>query len=267
MPIIKKVWKLKPVILVFLFFIAGIPVYSRFYNIRQYSNEPNKFILVSEAREGFTEARLQAILECGLGRHQFCIRALGENLSDENLHIRKMSARNLGFIHSTDALVFLYDALEKEKDTEIIADIIWAIGYIGEKESVAKIESYLKEEKWQIRNAAVEAMGDIHADSQKATLEKMLESEKNFRVKISLLTSLIQLEHQNVKYRTMLILLVKSNAPEERYYAALSLEKLKLKEATIPLQDALQIEGEEAVRDRLRRALFIIRNTSESLMQ
>ncbi len=267
MPIIKMVWKLKLIILFFLLLFAGIPVYSRFYNIREYSNEPNKFILVSEAKEGFTEARLQAILECGLGRHHFCIRALGENLSDENPRIRKMSARNLGFIRANDALVFLYPALEKETDTEIKADIIWAIGYIGEKESVEKIEIYLKEDKWQLRNAAVETMGNIQADSQKETLEKMLESEKNFRVRISLLTSLVQMEPQNAKYRTMLILLIKNNDPEVRYYVALSLEKLRLKEATIPLQDALQIEGEKAVRDRLRRALFIIRNSPESLMQ
>lgn len=257
----------KQLIFLFVLLIVNGWIYSRFYNIREYDNTPNKFILVSEAKNGFTEARIQAILECGLGRHHFCIRPLGDNLKDNNDRIRQMSARNLGFIRDERALDYLYEAAENEKNIHIKADIIWAIGYIGNPKSIDIIDKYLESEHWQLRNATAEAYGYMKAHQKKEKLASLLEKEEHFRVKISLLATLIILTPDNTEYRKKLIDFVKSNHPEERYYVAMALEKLKLKEALKPLKDALEIEGEEAVRNKLRRAFFIIKNHPESLMQ
>lgn len=251
----------------FLFLVFNGWIEARYYNIRAYDDTPNKFILVNAVRDGFTEARVQAILECGLGRHKFCIRPLGENLTDINDRIRQMSARNLGFIRDERALPYLFEAVEKEKNIQIKADLIWAIGYIADKKSIGNIDIYLSSEHWQLRNAAADACGYLKATEKKEKLLSMLKTEEHFRVKISILSTLVIIEKSNTEHRSKLINFVRSNNPEERYYAAIALEKLKLKEAIGPLKEALEVEDEKIVRDKLRRAYFITKNHPESLMQ
>ncbi len=230
-------------------------LYANYYNIRSTEYKPSKYLLVDVARFGWHEARVQAIRECGLGHHTFCMRVLGENLLDENLQIRQESVRNLGFLKAPECLPYVEKAMPVEKEQAILADYIWLVGEIGVEEGRPLILGYLSSEEPFIRRTTADSLARIGKREDLDPLAQAYDAEKDERVKLHLLAAILRMEPNSVKHRIDIIRLLSSPDKVVRYYTAIEIKNLKMKDAHAALVRAREIETEEDVNVKLGEAL------------
>ncbi len=239
------------------------------------------------ARVGTKQARIEAIRKCGGGRYTFCVRALVDNLKDPDHEIRKESAQYLGVLMSGKKSKgeFVNKALkdmireqavwaselkkknevEKESDRinriEFMAVMILALGYIGDYNSATFLYDFMADKHQtlevanepKVRRMAAHSMGLIGNINSLVKLKERLKNEKVERNHVDILRSIIVLEN-TLENRQQLIEKLKSRDRWVRYYAADYIIDLKIREAIQPLENALALEGDEVVRERLYRA-------------
>lgn len=243
----------------FSFAIITHPTLANDYNIRVYEYHPSKYILVDIARTSWPEARVQAIRECGTGRHLFCMRALGDNLLDPDPRIRQESARNLGLLRVQESLPYIQEAMAQEQDTLILSDLIWATGNIGADEGREMLYPYLENEEPLLRRMAVQSLGEIGNSEDSQKLMSMYENEKDSRVRLQLLATLIRFDSSNTQFRHDIIALITDPNKEIRYFAAIEVARLQMRDAYAPLMRARELEPEEEVAAEQAKAIRAVK--------
>ena len=240
----------------------------------------NKAELVENAEFAPKSTRIQAIRQCGAWRYYFCMRPLINNLKDADIDIRVASIRNLGVLRRQEAVAHLLPIikdegkseqdeaavkneteeqkkarLEKEKKEKIEAQAasLVALGYIKDASVVPEIEKFLSNENEELRRTAAHSLGLLNKESSADALKTQLSSEKSTRVQVELLKSLILITG-STDYQAQLFSRLKDTDNWVRFFAADALLDLHLKSALQDLEEALQVENDEWVRERMFKA-------------
>ena len=102
------------------------------------------------------------------------VQPLLAKLTDKNHHVRKCAAAGLGATRSETALDPLIDLAAKEPNTDVLAKVIAAIGYIPGTKGNDILIAALKNKDWHVRENAAQAL-EIRKDPEAvAPLTQML---------------------------------------------------------------------------------------------
>ncbi|MDH5716615.1 MAG: HEAT repeat domain-containing protein [Spirochaetia bacterium] len=216
--------------------------------------------LIYETKVGGIESRIRAIKTCGSQRMYFCLRALTENLEDENSEIRRVSAQNIGTLRIYDAFNALESALKKENETKVKKTIIMAIGYLNKPNTSNAIEPYLRDKEDEIRETTAKSLALLNDEKSLGALRQAYKAENNELVKVNILSTILIIDSTDYKERAELLKYLNNSNRWIRYNAAQTLQTVRFVEAVNTLEKALNLEDEIIVRKELYRAYINVIN-------
>ena len=129
------------------------------------------------ANDGDQRVRYHAVAALGHMGGDAGVHASLEALSDETLSIRRLAVENLGRCKARTAAPRLGEMLTSAP-SDLVPDVIRALGAIGDPGSVAGLAPFVAHERWDIRRAAVEALGTIGGAEAREILTGALAAEQ-----------------------------------------------------------------------------------------
>ena len=175
--------------------------------------------------------------------------AIAIDMGNETNRLRKFGFNYINlYFYIIDAIGEIYQ-LEPHKENVKVED-------------VRKVALYLNNEYYSfVRSAAAVALGKIGSPAALKILEDQYGVEKDPEVKVKLLHALLHNKATNYKYFKDLLELLKSNANNVRYAAAVAFRDLNSGESLSYLIEAEKVEGQNIIRQVLAEAIVIVRRS------
>jgi HEAT repeat protein len=196
--------------------------------------------------------------------------ALTPNLSDKDAFVRKETAYALGTIESPDAAPALIELLRRDKDLEVKAAVIVALGQTGNRLSVEPLIAVLKrspnEDEEFVRRAAARSIGQI-AQIIKSGKERVVTPQSFLPEKFKDLTG-DDLTSQQPVFSTAVVTLssvlqTQKEADDTRREAAFALGAIGSRSSVLILQTA-STSPDPYLAETSREALAKIANTNSA---
>ena len=119
----------------------------------------------------------------GYRKARSALRILIGALQSNNLGIRASAAEALGTLGESSAGPALMEALRKETDPEVMHLLAPALGACGYEQAIPALLQFLKGEDLVLVDQAVWALGELHAQEARASLQELLhETSDSWRV-------------------------------------------------------------------------------------
>lgn len=165
------------------------------------------------------------------------VKTLIEKLKDEDWHVQKKAAEELGKMKDKRATAPLIDALKGSENPYVLRSICWALGKIGDKSAILYLVKLLNHKEAFVRKSALYALGEIGGEEVHEPIESML---KDKEVDIRALAARLLGKLKSKESINALISALNDENPEVRKFAAWSLGEIKDKKGVIPLINALK---------------------------
>lgn len=129
------------------------------------------------AEDDDQRVRYHALHAIGQMKADASVSASIEALTDNSLSIRRLAVENLGRCRALAASPKLIDMLASAP-SDLVPEILRALGQIGDTGAVHAIAPFARHERWDIRRAALEALGAIGGEEAGALLAEALATEE-----------------------------------------------------------------------------------------
>jgi len=195
----------------------------------------------------------------GLTRHHIDLTeaALLTALRDPDGDVRSLAAAQLAAMDDRPALTAILVALESEIDLQVQVNLAGAATWLGSQRALDRLQRLCQ----NINVPAASRLDAARYVSNKnlptcySSVEQIEQTDQDPNIRVLAITAAVNYRGQSDKPKLLAISALSDSAPMVRIAAADTLRYLHATDAVATLRHALEIDGDDTVRDYLREAI------------